>query len=271
MLNPLKSASMKVNIIHDIQRSDSTSGGGTGTNAMGVESYTAIGGETQITIPELIGKQPQFMFVDGVYFSLAPTDPPQGKKYTFDTNTGTITLSAQTPALDPGVVVTVHYVDTSAIVDDIEPVTLQQVKDFCGIDFTEWDDMLNVVRTAARIQCEQYTGVSFIPKNITAVLSNSAGYIELPEGPVTGTPVVTDSEGTAVMSATFQGNEFKRLAYPYDSNLTVEYTAGYQVLPAHFKMAILNQCKYLFDNRGVGEAGLSPLALMTLKHFRRVP
>jgi hypothetical protein len=260
---------MKYNVIHDVQFSDSTSGGA-GGNAISEVSYTAIGGETMIVITELIGKLPQFLFRDGIYYALTETDPPQGKKYTFDAASGTIVFSAQVPAMEPGELAVVHYVDTASIANDVEPVTLDEVKAFCGVDFTEFDNELDVIRTAARIQCEQYTGLSLIPKQVKCVLSNCAGYIEVPFGPVAGTPVVKDQDGGTV-TASFQGNDFKRMAYPYDAYLTLEYTAGYSVLPSNFKMAILNQCKFMYDNRGVAEGSMSPLAVMMLKHFRRVP
>jgi hypothetical protein len=74
---------------------------------------------------------------------------------------------------------------------------------------------------------------------------------------------------------------FKRLLTPKESNLTIVYQAGYEVLPNRLKTALLNTVYYLYDNRAqsinhiydknvptIGNLG--PISEMILKPLRRV-
>lgn len=257
---------MKYNNIYSIEFSDSTTGG-IGGNAIKTIDYTGEGGETSITITELIGKTATLLFRDGLYYTQTESVPATGKKYNFDSATGIITFSIQVPPLEPGELVTVQYVDYSEIVVDVEPITLAEAKLFARIDLVDDDDFVIQLITASRISLEQFTNLSFIPKIVTVVGSNEGGKMHLPFGPISGTPTVVDNNGTD-LSPEFYGGVFKSLISPQSDNITIQYTAGYSVLPEHFKVAILNQIKYLYENRATGEAGISPIAKTMLLPLR---
>jgi len=155
----------------------------------------------------------------------------------------------------------------------LEPVTLTEAKNFCKIDISTDDDLINVLITAARQMCEAYTGVGFVEHNAVAVLNNSNGDIYIPYGPMIAINSVVNDQGTTLVldtDYTIGGNEFKRLRTPHENNITIDYTTGYTTLPEALKTALLNQVYYLYDNRAVGTDDISPIAKIILNLYKRV-
>jgi uncharacterized phiE125 gp8 family phage protein len=158
-------------------------------------------------------------------------------------------------------------------VNILEPVTLTEAKNFCKIDISTDDDLINVLITAARQMCEAYTGVGFVEHNAVVVLNNLNGDIYIPYGPMIAINSVVNDQGTTLVldtDYTIGGNEFKRLRTPQANNITIDYTTGYTVLPDVLKTALLNQVYYLYDNRSVGTDNISPIAKTLLNLFKRV-
>jgi len=154
-----------------------------------------------------------------------------------------------------------------------EPVTLTEAKNFCKIDISTDDDLINVLITAARQMCEAYTGVGFVEHEAVAVLNNSNGDIYIPYGPMIEIISVENEQGTTLvldLDYTLGGNEFKRLKTPYANNITIDYITGYTTLPEALKTALLNQVYYLYDNRSVGVDDISPIAKIILNLYKRV-
>lgn len=154
-----------------------------------------------------------------------------------------------------------------------EPVTLTEAKNFCKIDISTDDDLINVLITAARQMCEAYTGVGFVQHNAVAVLNNMNGDIYIPYGPMVEIISVEDDSGNVLvldLDYTIGGNEFKRLRTPYANNITIDYITGYNTLPEALKTALLNQVYYLYDNRSVGVDDISPIAKTILNLYKRV-
>lgn len=149
---------------------------------------------------------------------------------------------------------------TDYIFDDgtaTEPVTKDEVKAFCKLNTgTTEDTLLDIFITAARQQCESYSNIGFIPREVTAVLSNLCGSIFLPFGPTQEITSVTDKDGNELEldnGYTISGTKWKQLLTPWWDGLTVVYNAGYgddYDLPAELKLAVLQQVFYLYQNRG---------------------
>jgi len=154
-----------------------------------------------------------------------------------------------------------------------EPVTLTEAKNFCKIDISTDDDLINLLITAARQMCEAYTGVGFVEHDVVAVLNNMNGDIYIPYGPMIAINSVENEQGTVLIldtNYTIGGNEFKRLKTPLQNNITIDYTTGYTTLPEALKTALLNQVYYLYDNRSVGVDDISPIAKIILNLYKRV-
>lgn len=161
-------------------------------------------------------------------------------------------------------------------VDFSEPVTKTDVKVYCKLDTgTLEDSLLDSFITTAREQCEDFTGISIIRRSVQAVLNNSNGGIFLPYGPVV-LPLtsVKDWNGDiiAVDNYEISGTQFPQLISPQETKLTVNYDAGYTIIPERIKLAVLQQVFYLYENRGEKDVALtlSPQAKATLQRLRRV-
>ncbi len=155
--------------------------------------------------------------------------------------------------------------------DTSEPVTLTEAKDWCRIDVTDDDDLIEELITSARILCEEYSGISFINRTITASLNNSLGGIELPYGPVKTLTSIVDSENIEA-EYTLRNENFKQLIEPVKSFVKVIYPAGYETLPKNLKTAVLNQLLWMYENRGDVKiaSSLSDTTMLILNKVRRV-
>ena len=155
----------------------------------------------------------------------------------------------------------------------VEPVLLTEAKDFCRIDIGTDDTLITAIITAARMQCEAYTGVGFIFREITAMVNNENGGIFLPYGPIADIDAVTNADGDTLIldeSYTVMGNEWKRLMTPKQTDVSVTYFGGYQTLPEVLKIGLLNAIYYMYDNRAQAAEDIGPIAKMILNPYRRV-
>lgn len=146
-----------------------------------------------------------------------------------------------------------------------EPVTLEEVKEFCKIDEPDDDDLLTSLIPAARALCEDYTGISFVKREVSATISNGNGYAYLPFGPCGD---VESIDGKEPEITQLKGGAWKQLIWPKCNRVELVYEGGYEVLPNELKTALLNAIYFLYDNRS--ESGLSPTSKSILKQYRRV-
>ena len=147
---------------------------------------------------------------------------------------------------------------------ETEPVTLQQAKDWGKIEQDVDDDIVTALITAARRICERYSSIGFINREVTAIINNANGGFFLPYGPVTVDPTATDELGDD-QDIEYRLNQVQTLG-----QFTVNYQAGYSVLPDDLMTALKAQFLYLYQNRGEGVQGISPIAQMILEPMRTV-
>lgn len=140
---------------------------------------------------------------------------------------------------------------------EAEPVTRDDLKRHLNMlfetdgdfDFGDDDVYLDSVIKHARESMERYTGLSFAPKTIVAVMRNELGEVELPFGPIVSIDSVKDKDGNTVTGEII-GRQFKRIASPISSYLEVAYTAGYETLPAPLFRAVLEEAAFRYAHRG---------------------
>jgi hypothetical protein len=130
------------------------------------------------------------------------------------------------------------------------PITVAQAQAFCRVEGTtaEQDSLFALWIRAARTKIEQYTGLSLIPRSIVAILTAPQGNMELPFGPVTGTPAFEDEFGTA-QDITTRGLSFPFIVNPVEYTQAT-YDAGYEECPEELQEAMLLQVCYWWENRG---------------------
>jgi len=129
--------------------------------------------------------------------------------------------------------------------NDSEWITLDEAKNWLRVDVTDDDTLITMLISAARGVCENYANLSFINRNVKAKIHNGLGDITLPFGPVIGDVIYKDMDGNALV--------ISNLNEPYDGDFTAEYNAGFTALPANYKIAILCQIAYMYENRGDGK------------------
>lgn len=154
-----------------------------------------------------------------------------------------------------------------------EPVTLEEAKNFCKIDISTDDTLIEALITTARQMCEAWTGVGFVVHDAVAIINNVNGGMYLPYGPTGEITKVTNANGTELVvdeTYTLSGNAFIRILTPKEDNLTIEYATGYETLPNVLKTALLNAVYYLYDNRSQSTDDIGPIAKTLLNPFKRV-
>ena len=149
-----------------------------------------------------------------------------------------------------------------------DTITIIDLKNWLKIDISDDDAMFAMIISGARIQIEKYVNLSLVSRTIKATINNGLGNFLLPYGPVKVIATVTTLAGDAIFN-THQGGVINE---PFDDAISiVTYTAGYTVLPANLRIAWLQQCAYIYENRGDESAGdLSPIIVTNLKTIRRV-
>jgi len=173
-------------------------------------------------------------------------------------------------------------IDFKVVTDlSAEPVTLVEVKQHLNMqfdtegsyEFTDDDTKLTSLMKSCRKRLEKYTGVSFGPKTVRAILNNGKGNIELPYGPTVAITAIIDEDGDTIEADdyTLQGIEFKTLKSPCSCYVDVTYTAGFTTLPEDLKMALLEEIAFRYENRGTTENKLCDSALLLAEpHSRNV-
>lgn len=122
-------------------------------------------------------------------------------------------------------------------------VTLQEVKDYCRVDFIDDDALFTQLIASSRIQLEKYCCRVFLRSNCKAVytqqgcgdrvlLSYSDGIVLDP-----GSQYVGKLVGESWIDTT-------------DKVVLLNYAAGYSVIPGWVKQAVLMDVAYRYENRG---------------------
>jgi len=168
--------------------------------------------------------------------------------------------------------------------DITEPVTLTQAKNYLRLEgFTsddsgeqefDFDDtLIESMITEARMWVEKYTGLYLVPRTLTVVLLNQAGYIELP-GPLSGTIVLTNEDATVITSTgyTIIGNTFPKIATKFCDRITATYEVGYtSEFPKWVENSILAYIADHYEWRGDDKAPApNERAAQIARPYRRV-
>lgn len=132
----------------------------------------------------------------------------------------------------------------------IEPVTLQEVKDYSHIDLSDDDNKINNIITSVRQLVENYTGLYLIPVSVSATITNGLGNINLAGGNVSG---VKDKDGVDV-----------DLTNAVSDQMEVVYNAGYSTIPSGIKIIMLTA----IDNVLNGKEALDNYVMQMLKMYK---
>lgn len=161
--------------------------------------------------------------------------------------------------------------NTAAVVAELFSVGQFEAQ-YGRIDNHDEDTLIETLIIAARRMCEQYVGMNFIAREVTAIINNLNGGTYLPYGPIGAITRVEDLEGNEIASGNYKivGSQFKKVLWPTVDYLKVTYTGGYASCPAELVNAVKAQTLYLYENRGDSTVGVSPLAAVILNPLKRI-
>lgn len=154
----------------------------------------------------------------------------------------------------------------------VEPVTVEEAKEFCRIDISDDDTLLTNLIKAAREASERYTGRAYINQTVKVVGETNSRMITLPRPPQSAISTVKYLDSAGAWQALTLTTDYTVIAVgstiavyisgsPYvneNGYYTVEivYTAGYGAaainVPYALKQAILNRVAAMYENRGNG-------------------
>lgn len=151
-----------------------------------------------------------------------------------------------------------YSVDPVAIAPIVEPVTLQEAKDYARIDGLTEDTLITSLIKMARIHCESFTGKSLIPKTVTVTSFTFPYQFQLPYGPLTNeaniSKCVTIDQNNVETNLDYEVNTglFPKIfilggAQSYKFKLV--YTAGFTTVPEDIKLAIKMMVNTLYERR----------------------
>ena len=163
-----------------------------------------------------------------------------------------------------------------------EPVSVEEVKNYLRLegfiassesissDFNDDDVLIEVLIQSARERMEEYTGLSLIPKTWEIEFTNLAGGFEIPFGPVTQINGLYDDQGDSISTDNYTtSSNLRTLKYPQYENMTMNYEAGYVVVPRGLKEAILKEVAYRYINRGDENVdGMSKEAMVLASKYK---
>lgn len=161
---------------------------------------------------------------------------------------------------------------------ETEPVSLDDVKLHLNLKFTtdgsyefnDDDDKLTALIKACRVALEKYTGCSFAPKTMEAIIRNEKGNQEIPYGPVDAVSSTVTEDGDAISDVKVRGLQFKWIESPYSCYMHLTYTGGYTVLPDDLKQAIKEEVAFRYKNQGDQGDTISESARQLAGPYRRV-
>lgn len=137
----------------------------------------------------------------------------------------------------------------------VEPVTVAEAKSYCRVSSSAEDDLFAILIASAREAVEVATGLSLVPKSVIVYFNNVSGNFEMPFGPYNSSFALFDmnQDGLQITGTDYEliGDDFHKLSFPHYANLKATYQAGYSIIPADLKLAILDQVSYDYENRGL--------------------
>lgn len=163
------------------------------------------------------------------------------------------------------------------------PLTVQEVKDYLRLEgfidenesespFTDDDGLIQELIEGAVTSIEEFCGISLRSRTMQSVVTNLAGMIEIPFGPVSSVTEILDEDGDEIESTNYTliGVEFKMLKCPLQENMTITAECGYSTIPSRLKDACFKEIAYRYVHRGDEEdKGICLSSLKIAKQFQR--
>lgn len=155
------------------------------------------------------------------------------------------------PSIDTGITSGMQVQVINADTSDL--ISLDNVKSFLRVDFSDDDYLINLMVNTAIDWIENYCAIALRPKVIIASYNSIGTRLELPYGPNSVINSIVDSAGNA-LTYTYFGSafpQFKIGTFTGAPSIVITYTTGYVIgtVPAGIIQALLKMVSTDFDNR----------------------
>lgn len=129
-----------------------------------------------------------------------------------------------------------------------EPISIAELKLYIKMDlgYELEDTILESMIKTARMWCEKYTGLTFMPKTLE-IFSDKWSF-EVPNGPIMEIISVKDANGDDI-NYHKKGLQFPRITTSPNQDAYVIVNAGYVDLPEDLKSAVKMMAATLYENR----------------------
>lgn len=155
-----------------------------------------------------------------------------------------------------------------------EPVTLDEIKEWLDVDFTDHDSLLSSMGKGARQSIENYCSISLVEKSVTLDLEVSGeDRVPMPYTSALSNPVVTAFDSQDVETTLVSGTDFfvrGNMVRIGEGRYTVTYDTVPGTIPEDIKEAIKMEVAERYANRGenLTTSGLSRSAMEKLTPYR---
>jgi hypothetical protein len=144
-----------------------------------------------------------------------------------------------------------------------EPITTTQAKLHASIDYGDYDSLIPIYISAARIAIERATGLALVEKTVKHTVNLKADVpFAFSYSPVKQFSYAIYEPNQIGPNYWINGelpNSFgannELLTVEQDGMYEIEYKAGYDVVPNDLKLAILQMFTFIFNHRGEYQEG----------------
>ncbi len=149
-----------------------------------------------------------------------------------------------------------------------EPVSASEAKLHASIDYDDFDTLIPVYISAARIAIERATGLSILQKTI---LTEAFIYPEFPfilqYSPVKSVNYIIGVEDSICdgEQPVMSGANNEIIQVKQAGHYQIEYTTGFSTCPADLKLAILQLFTFIFTHRGEYSEGKLDISVEALR------
>lgn len=140
-----------------------------------------------------------------------------------------------------------------------EPVSPADMKAYLRVDFTDDDDLITALITAARSKCEKILGMVLIDTDVRAYYEASPNCVygeprdknvyEIFYGPVKGDSGVPSFDGLPD-DAEIIGDDAGIWIETYENKLSITYSSGWDEVPEWAVLAVKKQVAWGYEHRG---------------------
>jgi uncharacterized phiE125 gp8 family phage protein len=141
---------------------------------------------------------------------------------------------------------------------NVEPVSLNEAKEYARIDGIAEDQLITALIKMARLHCESFCGKSLVPKTITITSFAFPYQFQMPYGPLLEetdvTKVVTIDQNGTETNLNYQVNaglypKLMILGGNQSYKFKTVYTAGFTTVPEDIKLAIKMLVNTMYERR----------------------